>query len=252
MLVKSTIVRIGALSVLLSLILAACAAPATPPTPEPVAVTPQPTTPPTQVPAPTAEEAANRPIQITDAQVQIGVGSPIPVEVVASGTMPDLCAQVAQVEQRLSGTRIEIEILANPADPNCPPDPVGIPFRIAVPLNMVQMPLGAYTVVVNGVETSFEWTGTSPVVIPVENLGLTFAYHRHGWQPVDRRRLRRSPAPDHQRRRHTGGWRRCHQLLLPQDHLRWSIHRCPPGCRRTRNRGCAVPVWPVGLRYRDG
>lgn len=173
MFVKSIILRIGALSVLLSLILAACAAPATSPTPEPVAVTPQPTTPP---PAPTAEEAANRPIQITDAQVQIGVGSPIPVEVVASGSMPDLCAQVAQVEQQVSGTRIEIEILANPADPNCPPDPVGIPFRIAVPLNMVQMPLGAYTVVVNGVETSFDWTGASPVVMPVENLGLTFAY----------------------------------------------------------------------------
>ena len=44
MFVKSTIVKIGALSVLLSLILAACADPATPTTPAVVPVTSQPAT----------------------------------------------------------------------------------------------------------------------------------------------------------------------------------------------------------------
>jgi Tol biopolymer transport system component len=176
MFVKSSISKIGAFSILLTLILTACAAPASPTTPAPLAATSQPPTPLPLVPTPTVAEAAVRPIQIADVQVQIGVGSPIPVEVLASGTWPDLCSQVAQVEQRLSGTRFEIEILANPADPDCPPDLVGLPFRMAVPLNMVEVPFGAYTVVVNGVETNFEWSAMSSEPLPVENLGLTVAY----------------------------------------------------------------------------
>ena len=176
MLIKSPLVKIGTLTFLLALILAACAGSPALTTPEPVADTPQPLPPVTQVQSPAAVGASLRPIQITDAQVQIGVGSPIPVEVIASGSWPDLCAQVAQIEQRLSGARFEIEILANPANPDCPPDLVGIPFRIAVPLNMTNLPFGAYTVVVNGLETSFEWSATSSEPLPVENLGLTVAF----------------------------------------------------------------------------
>lgn len=176
MFIKSSIAKIGALSVLLTLILAACVAPTAPFTPEPLAATPLPTTPPPQEPAPTVVEASTRPIQISDVQVQIGLGSPLPVEVIASGTWPDLCAQVAQVEQQLSGTRIEINILADPADPACPPDLVGLSFRMAIPLNIAELPFDTYTVVVNGFETIFEYAGASSAPLPVENLGLTFAY----------------------------------------------------------------------------
>ena len=130
---------------------------------------------------PATENSAGdlRPLVVEGLVVDVGVGSPIPVEVVASGTWPDLCAQLAEVRQQVSENRFEIEILASRANPDCPPDLLGIPFRVAVPLNMVEMPFGAYTVVVNGVETSFEWTGKSPEAMPVENLGLTFAYM--GW-----------------------------------------------------------------------
>ena len=176
MFVKSTFIKIGVLTILLTLILTACTAPETPSTPVLDAATPLPATSVPQVPTPTAVQAITRSIEIADVQVQIGVGSPIPVEVVASGTWPDMCAQVAQVEQRLDGTRFVIEVLATPADPNCPPDPVGIPFRIAIPLNMTGKPLGAYTVVVNSVQADFEWTAISPEPQPVENLGLTVAY----------------------------------------------------------------------------
>lgn len=152
MLVKSTMVKMGALSVLLILILTACAAPEAPTL------------------TPTSEEANLRPIEVTDAQVQIGVGSPIPVEAVASGSMPDPCAQVAQVEQRLSGSQFEIEILASAADPACPPDAVGVPFRMAIPLNMTALPAGTYSVAVNGVQNSFEWSTTSTATLsPAEN-----------------------------------------------------------------------------------
>ncbi len=98
-----------------------------------------------------------RPVAVEAVQVEVGVGSPIPVEVVVSGSYPDLCAQIAQVEQRIQGERIEISLLASGAVANCPPDAVGLPLRIAIPLNMVEMPMTTYTVVVNGVETRFDW-----------------------------------------------------------------------------------------------
>src|SRR4030042_3139426 len=104
MFVKSTFIKIGALSVLLSLILSACAAPETPSAPEPVAATPLPVNPPLQLPTPADTTTTTRLIEITDVQVQIGVGSPIPVDVIASGGWPDLCAQVAGIQQRLDGT----------------------------------------------------------------------------------------------------------------------------------------------------
>lgn len=134
------------------------------------------TSPPVEEPTPEAVVTGSRPVEIADVQVQIGVGSPIPVEAIASGTWPDLCAQIEQVSVQFAENRFEIEISAAQADPACPPDPVGIPFRLAVPLNMVNFAYGTYTVVVNDVETAFEWTVAAEQPIPVENMGLTFAY----------------------------------------------------------------------------
>ena len=173
---RSTLFRIALFSALLALVLTACSAPVAPTSSGLQAVTPQPVTPTDQPPTPTASDGENRLIEINDVQVQIGVGSPIPVEVVASGTWPDLCAQVAKVEQFVPGPRFEIEISVSPAAPECPPDPVGVPFRMAIPLNMVGMPYGTYSVIVNGFQTEFEWAALSSEPIPVENLGLTVAY----------------------------------------------------------------------------
>jgi len=53
-------------------------------------------------------------------------------------------------------------LLATPADPACPPDYLGLPFGMAIPLNVVELPVGTYTVVANGVSTTFEWTPGSP------------------------------------------------------------------------------------------
>jgi hypothetical protein len=104
-----------------------------------------------------AEAGELQPVQIKDVRVAIGVGSPIPVDVLVSGAWPGLCSQVARIEQRIEGREVEISLLASPDTPDCPPDAVGLPFRIALPLNMVEMRLGAYTVWVNGVEAAFEW-----------------------------------------------------------------------------------------------
>jgi Tol biopolymer transport system component len=98
-----------------------------------------------------------RPIQVDAVQVEIGVGSPIPVDIFVSGSWPDLCAQLAQVTQAINGNRITVNILASPAAEDCPPDQLGTPFRIALPLNIVEMAEGSYTINVNGVEASFQW-----------------------------------------------------------------------------------------------
>ncbi len=114
------------------------------------------------IPASPAQPAAAqmRPIPVEDVRVEVGVGSPIPINVMVSGTWPDLCAQLARMEQSVEGLRIEITLSASAARPDCPPDPVGIPFGIAIPLNGVQLPKGTYTVTVNGVGTTFQWPST--------------------------------------------------------------------------------------------
>jgi hypothetical protein len=98
-----------------------------------------------------------RPISVQDVSVEIGVGSPIPVDIFVSGEWPDLCAQLAQSTFFRNGSKIELTLLATPEDPDCPPDFVGLPFRIAYPLNAVELPPGEYTVTVNGVDTTFVW-----------------------------------------------------------------------------------------------
>ncbi len=94
---------------------------------------------------------------------------------VTSGSWPELCAQLASVEQKIAGQQIEISLFATPSNPDCPADQVGIPFRVAVPLNMVEIPFGEYQVVVNGIETTFDWTG-SPAVVEEPSTAPVVAY----------------------------------------------------------------------------
>jgi hypothetical protein len=101
--------------------------------------------------------AALRSLDVATVTVDIGVGSPIPVEIVASGDWPDLCAQLAQITSNIDGNNINVSLLATEANPDCPPDFVGVPFRIAVPLNPVELPHATYTVTVNGMSTTFAW-----------------------------------------------------------------------------------------------
>lgn len=114
----------------------------------------------TAPPTAAAPGADLRPIAVSSVTVDVGVGSPIPVDAFVSGEWPDLCAQLAQIEQRFEGNSFEITLLATAADPACPPDYLGLPFRIAIPINVVQLPEGPYTVTANGASTTF----TVPVV----------------------------------------------------------------------------------------
>lgn len=110
---------------------------------------------------PPARSTATRPISVADVQIQVGAGSPIPVNVLVSGEWPDQCAQLSAVQQHSDGFQIEITLVTTPAEPDCPPDPVGVPFGMAIPLNSVGLAQGEYTVTVNGVKSRFAWPSPS-------------------------------------------------------------------------------------------
>jgi hypothetical protein len=94
-------------------------------------------------------------ISVEHVGVQVGEGSPIPVEIVASGSWPDQCAQIAEVKSKVDGFQIDITVLASTVEA-CPPDHLGLPFRFALPLNIVELPEGTYTITVNGTSTTFD------------------------------------------------------------------------------------------------
>jgi hypothetical protein len=104
---------------------------------------------------PAQEQEERNTIQIEHVGVQVGEGSPIPVEIVASGTWPDLCAQIAEVQSEVHGFEIVVTVLASTTSP-CPPDHLGLPFRYAFPLNIVEMEAGTYTITVNGTSATLD------------------------------------------------------------------------------------------------
>jgi hypothetical protein len=100
-------------------------------------------------------DSGNLPVAVEHVEIQVGVGSPALVEIVASGTWPDLCSQVARIDNKMEEEHIDITILAS-SRADCPPDFLGLPFRLALPLNIVEMPAGIYTISVNGQNTTLE------------------------------------------------------------------------------------------------
>ena len=109
-------------------------------------------------------------IAVTAVSIEMGQGAPIPVEAVIDGMWPDPCAQLADVRQSVHGTQFETTLMATPAQPDCPPASDGLPFRLTLPLNMVTMPAGAYSVVVNGVQAAFDWDPAAAAAIPQDSV----------------------------------------------------------------------------------
>ncbi len=103
-------------------------------------------------------------LKVNDVQMQIGVGSPIPVNAFISGELPDTCAQLAQVKVTQKDFAFDITLSVTPGTRGeCFRDT--LPFRMDVPLNMVNQPEGTYTVNVNDLSTTFSWP-SEPTVTP--------------------------------------------------------------------------------------
>jgi hypothetical protein len=101
------------------------------------------------------------PIKVNEAHVEMGVGSPIPVDMVITGGWPSFCSQLVQVKTDLNDRQFNIDLQASPDDATCPPDLLGLSYPIRIPLNMSGLPADSYTVLVNGYQTSFDWPPTT-------------------------------------------------------------------------------------------
>lgn len=64
------------------------------------------------IPAPTSD----RSLSIDDVQVDVGVGSPIPVQLVVNGNLPDTCAQVEYSALKQDKTTFIITLSAVPSN----------------------------------------------------------------------------------------------------------------------------------------
>jgi len=94
-------------------------------------------------------------VQVDDVSVEIGVGSPIPVHAIVSANLPKSCGQLGEVQLKRDGNTFFVRLIAElPAQTDCNND--ALPFRLEVPLNIVNLPEGTYEVNVNGVVTTFE------------------------------------------------------------------------------------------------
>lgn len=95
-----------------------------------------------------------QPVRVVDVYVEVGVGSPIPVFVDIGADLPDICAQVEFVEIVQDGDTFKVQVGTTPSTKqNCQSDT--IPFRMKIPLNVLDLPVGSYTVEVNGVSADF-------------------------------------------------------------------------------------------------
>ncbi|HSM58540.1 MAG TPA: hypothetical protein VK879_20465 [Candidatus Sulfomarinibacteraceae bacterium] len=107
-----------------------------------------------------------QPIEVGHVGVEIGVGSPIPVTAQIAGTWPTLCAQIGEISMVREGNQFHVTLMANPGPDDCPPDNMGLPFGMGLPINATgDLADGEYTVTVNGVSATFQvpLTPTVPV-----------------------------------------------------------------------------------------
>jgi hypothetical protein len=94
-------------------------------------------------------------IHVDNVSVDVGVGSPIPVHAVISANLPKSCGQLGEVQLKRDGSIFFVRLSAElPAQTDCNND--SLPFRLEIPLNIVNLPEGTYEVNVNGASTTFD------------------------------------------------------------------------------------------------
>ena len=74
---------------------------------------------------------------------------------IVSANLPKSCGQLGEVQLKRDGNTFFVRLIAElPAQTDCNND--ALPFRLEIPLNIVNLPEGTYEVNVNGVVTTFE------------------------------------------------------------------------------------------------
>ena len=96
-------------------------------------------------------------LKIDLAQIEQGVGSPIPLAVVVEYRLPSTCSQLTSITNTVDEGQISIEIRGGEFGEDCQREELA--YRISIPLNSVGFLHGKYSVKVNGVNAgsfSFE------------------------------------------------------------------------------------------------
>lgn len=93
-------------------------------------------------PAPVLPETSGyQLVQVDEVEVEVGVGSPMPVFANISGRLPDTCAQIELIESALVGSEFTFKISTIPSNAEgCLQD--SVPFLVRIPLNVVPLPDG--------------------------------------------------------------------------------------------------------------
>jgi hypothetical protein len=95
------------------------------------------------------------PVEVVELKVEVGTAASIPVLVHAYLNLPDSCAQIEYVRTIQDGATFFVKIGTTPSQAEgCIQDT--LPYLINIPLNVLDLYTGSYTVDVNGLTTTFE------------------------------------------------------------------------------------------------
>lgn len=138
---------------------------------------------PTEEPVPTEKPASvgadvdpmngYQPVRVVDVFVEVGQGSPVPVSVDIGADLLDRCGQVEFVEVVQNEAVFKIFVGTIPStEPFCLEDTPS--FRMKVPLNVGDLPVGTYFVEVNGVRADFDITDSASTATDLRNADTPF------------------------------------------------------------------------------
>lgn len=107
---------------------------------------------------PTAAPGSNEPTRgqaiVNSIDAQILESFPVQVNVVARGDLPDSCTQIDEIITQQSGDTFRVAITTL-RQPELACSQALVPFEQSIPLDVVGLPAGTYTVLVNGTSGSF-------------------------------------------------------------------------------------------------
>jgi inhibitor of cysteine peptidase len=96
-------------------------------------------------------------VVVEQIDIQILESFPVQVHVVARGKLPDACSYIDKIDQSRQGNAFTVTLsLARRPDAKCALQ--STPFEQVIPLDVLGLKAGVYTVTVNGVTGTFELT----------------------------------------------------------------------------------------------
>jgi hypothetical protein len=116
--------------------------------------------------------ARSRPAKVETIEIQTLATSPVRVQVVARGHLPDACTLVETPQINRQGNTFSIKLTGTrPAGVVCPKNEVD--FEKLVPMDFSSLPESTYIVTVNGVTEIFQFTlpGEAPIAQASQDSG---------------------------------------------------------------------------------